>query len=490
MDKRTPEKLYNSFKDYDEEFDHADEEAQRYTEEALALLFAERHTHNLRFVAAWNKWFKWNGHKWEDEKTLYAFDLSRALCREQYAELTKNRKKLKEQDEKKKIPSHDLNSAKTVAAVVKLASYDRRLAATTDQWDKDLWLLNTPGGVVDLRTGQMRPCRPEDYCTRATAVTCGGDCPRWEQFLKEVTNEDGELQKYLQRALGYGLTGLTREQVLFFFFGPGGNGKGTLMQAVAGILGDYHQAAAIETFEASSMERHPADLAAMRGARFITASETEEGRRWAESRIKMLTGGDPVRARFMRQDWFEYVPQFKLYFSGNHKPALRIVNEAIRRRVNLILFNVVFKGKGKDLKLSDALKKERSGILSWMIEGCLEWQKQGLAPPSAVVEATDQYLSNEDTLGSWIEDCCVRGTNTHTATEKLYQSWRYWAEQHGAYVGDVKKFVGKLESSGFSYNKKRDGDKYVRGYRGLKLISSKPATEELDLDHPNAPKQP
>src|SRR5262249_11473132 len=157
------------------------------------------------------------------------------------------------------------------------------LAATVDQWDRDPWLLNAPAGVVDLRNGAVRSARAEDYMTKITATAPGGDCPQWHPFLQKVTNDDNELARYLQRVMGYALTGLTTEHALFFLYGTGANGKSVLMNTVAGIMGDYHCTAAIETFTESGRERHPTELAMLRGARLVTAIETEDGRRWAES---------------------------------------------------------------------------------------------------------------------------------------------------------------------------------------------------------------
>jgi putative DNA primase/helicase len=267
--------------------------APAFSDEALALQFANRHAGDLRFVAAWNKWLVWNGQHWQFEETLRAWDFAREICREAAAQC--NHRKT----------AGAIASAKTVYAVERLARSDRRLAATIDQWDADPWQLNTPQGVVDLTTGQARPHIPEDYQTKITAVGPRGDCPRFLAFLDRIAGGDSELVAYIRRVLGYGLTGLTREHALFFGYGTGANGKSVLLSTVAGILGEYHKTAPIETFTASNTDRHPTDLAGLRGARLVTATETEEGRRWAESRIKQLTGGDTVAARFMRQDFFE-----------------------------------------------------------------------------------------------------------------------------------------------------------------------------------------
>ena len=216
--------------------------------------------------------------------------------------------------------------------------------------------------------------------------------PTLPPFLDEITDGDTELQSFLQRVFGYSLTGSTREHALFFGYGTGRNGKSVLIDTVSGIANDYHIVAPIETFTASGHERHPTDLAGLRGARLVTAIETEEGRRWAESRIKALTGGDKISARFMRQDFFQYKPQFKLVIAANHKPSLRSVDEAIRSRFNLIPFLVTIPLDQRDLQLGETLKAEWSGILQWMIDGCVSWQELGLAPPKSVTDATTAYL--------------------------------------------------------------------------------------------------
>jgi putative DNA primase/helicase len=238
--------------------------------------------------------------------------------------------------------------------------------------------LNTPDGVIDLRTGDVRPHDPLDYMTKIAAVAPRGGCPLFLKFLDRITHGDAELIAYLRRVFGYALTGDVSEHALFFGHGTGANGKSVLLSTMAGMMGDYHKTAPIETFTATDSDRHPTDLAMLRGARLVTATETEEGRRWAESRIKTLTGGDPVAARFMRQDFFEYWPQFKLVIAGNHKPGLRSVDEAIRRRFHLIPFAVTIPPEERDAELAEKLKAERPGILQWLVEGCLEWQIEGL----------------------------------------------------------------------------------------------------------------
>ena len=230
---------------------------------------------------------------------------------------------------------------------------------------------------------------------------------------------------------------------------------------------DYHKTAPIETFTVSSMERHPTDLAGLRGARLVTAIETEEGRRWAEARIKALTGGDRIAARFMRQDFFEFTPQFTLVIVGNHKPGLRSVDEAIRRRFHLIPFSVTIPPEERDPELGDKLRGEWPGILRWMIDGCIAWQEQGLAAPKAVLDATAAYLEAEDALAAWIDEECERDPNAWERSANLFKSWRDWAERSGEPYGDTKRFRDRLEVRGIE--QKRQPGTGRMGYQGLKL---------------------
>jgi putative DNA primase/helicase len=422
----------------------------------IADCFAAQHKDELRYVAKWGQWYKYDGTRWREEQTLKTFDMARKLCRELTLE-TNNKSEIKK-----------VRSSKTVAAVIQLARADRRIAATIDQWDPNPLELNTPDGVVDLRTGVVRPHKPEDYMTKATAVGPGGRCPLWIEFLKTFTCDDEDIESYLQRVCGYCLTGLTREEALFFLFGTGGNGKGVFVHTVAGIMHEYHRAAPMEVFIASGVDRHPTELAMLHNARLVTATETEEGKRWDEPRIKALTGRDPISARFMRQDFFEFVPQFKLVISGNHRPGLRTVDEAIRRRMNLIKCAATISKEKVDTELAEKLKSEWPGILKWMIDGCVEWQSGGLKPPSAVTAATDEYLETEDVLGSWLEECCVQGANKSQGSTTLWKSWKEWATRSNEYVGLRKRFLQKLEDRGFKREDKVwDESNWQRGFKGL-----------------------
>ena len=422
----------------------------------------------LRYCHTTGKWFEWTGCIWKVNETSLAFHFARELARELAAS----------EDDKVRYAA---GKASFAGGVERLARSDRDLAVIIDAWDEDIYLLGTPGGTVDLRTGKLRPSDPNDGITRSTAITPAvvANCPLWLAFLSECTNRDTEMMRFLQQWLGYCLTGDVTEHAFAFIHGDGGNGKGVFVNTAAGILSGYHKTAPMETFTTSLGDRHPTDLAGLRGARLVTATETEEGRQWAESRIKSLTGGDTVSARFMRQDFFEYEPQYKLTISGNHKPRLNNVDDAMRRRINLIPF--VHKPPVVDPELRTKLKAEWPEILRWAIDGCLDWQKNRLTRPKSVTEATNEYFSSQDVLSQWIDEECDAdpGNNWRSATSsELFTSWSTYAKRAGEAVQSRKVFAEALEKKGF-HGKRGTGG--VRTYEGIRLKPSAAASEAGDV---------
>ena len=437
-------------------------------EDNVALEFSAKYATDARYVHKWGTWLFWTGVRWKPEETLIAFHLARELCR-----------------------AAEDASHKTVAAVTGLARTDRRQAAVTSQWDADPWLLGTPKGTIDLRTGKLLPPKAMDYITKITAVAPSDDpprdsCPMFLIFLNRVMKGDEELQDYLQRVCGYSLTGDTTEDALFFHYGKGGNGKSVFLDTVSGILADYHEAADMELFVVTHGERHPTDLASLRGARMVTAVETEEGKRWAEAKLKQMTGGDPIKARFMRQDFFTYIPQFKLQFAGNHKPAIRNVDMAISRRMNLIPWLVTIPKEERDKDLSNKLKAEWPGILRWMIDGCLAWQRVGLKPPDTVTGATRDYLDSQDTAQNFFDDCCVFAKNECDTFEHIWDGYVDWAEDCREFVGTKKAFGQKLKDKGFEMIQRGPDRAYT--YIGIRCIreNKKKLMEEARLQRTSA----
>jgi P4 family phage/plasmid primase-like protien len=299
---------------------------------------------------------------------------------------------------------------------------------------------------------KLREQRQEDYCTKATTVDADleCDCPLWKAFLLRIMDDDQAMVDYLQRVCGYCLTGLVTEHVMFFCYGTGANGKSTFANVLLGILGTgpsgYAAVAPISTFLASQTEQHPTDLAMLQGVRCVIAHETEQGRAWATSKIKMMTGGDLITARFMRQDFFTYSPQFKILILGNHKPTLHNVDEAMRRRLHLIPFIVTIPKAERDPKLAEKLNAEYPQILGWMARGCTVWQRIGLTPPTKVRDATRSYFATEDNVGNWITECCTLDPREYTTLVALFASWKVWAEMNGLHPGSSKQLAKALDA--------------------------------------------
>ena len=250
-------------------------------------------------------------------------------------------------------------------------------------------------------------------------------------FLKTITGGDTDLIAYLGRVAGYCLTGSTKEQAFFLLHGLGANGKSVFLQTLAFVLGDYAATAAPDTFINRSGTRHQSEIAGLRSARMVLMSETEPDAQWAEARIKMVTGGEKLRANFMYKDLFEFTPQFKLLVGTNHRPALGEVGEAMRRRLHLIPFNVTIPVEERDPDLAEKLKAEADGILGWMLQGCHDLQRSGLRPPACVTSAVDEYFSTEDRFGQWMEEYCEIGPVHRAPSKSLFGSWSNWAKEAG-----------------------------------------------------------
>jgi putative DNA primase/helicase len=442
-----------------------------YSDDALADNFSKRYGDQLAYVATWGRWMLWDQGRWKYDDTLRTRDLARGIARETASEASTRI------DLGKKAASiaNVLGSSRTIAAIETIARTDRRHAASAQQFDRDPWMLNTPGGIVDLRTGVMRPARKDDYATKVTRATPGGRCPTWLEFLQVATDGDTDLIAFMRRMAGYCLTGITREHAFFFVYGTGGNGKGTFLNTLDWIFNDYAKAANMEMFIEQKFASHPTDVAGLMGARLVTAQETEEGKRWNEQRLKAFTGGDPITARFMRQDEFTFLPQFKLVFAGNHKPMLRNVDEAIRRRLFLIPFTVT--PKHKDPHLYAKLRDEADGILQWCVEGCLDWQDNMLAPPDRVLATTQEYFESQDTLGTFINEECEPGRYYQVQSSALYARYKRWAEAQEEYVLPQKRWRAALEGRGMASFK----SKGVMVYEGVRLRTEGPPDDYAPL---------
>lgn len=434
---------------------HEEDGLPEYAEFDLARRFTERYGAVRKYVPQWRTWIVYDGARWARDELLSTFDAVRAVCKE--VALAAATEKI----------AAAIAAAKTVAAVERLARADVGHAMPVRVLDADDYLLNTPGGTVDLRTGELRPHESADYLTKCTAVApdFAADGAAWVAFLDDVTCGDVALQDYLARFFGMCLSGSTREHALVFFLGAGGNGKSTLLELMLYILGDYGKLVPSEMLLELRGERHPTDIASLVGVRFAVASEVDEGRTWSETRVKTLTADEVLTARFMRGDFFEFKRTHKLLVVGNHQPALRTVDDAIRRRLHLVPFKARFTGDSIDRDMPAKLRAESPAVLAWAIRGALAWQSEGLAPPPAVTSATEDYLATHDALGEWLAQACLTADpEAWCESARLYASYKAWRERRGERVPSLVRFSGQLEQR---FRKVRRGG-HVR-FSGIEL---------------------
>lgn len=428
-----------------------------FSEDALAVVWVKRHAKNWRYVAQWDAWYRWTGDRWQQERTKHAFELARNITREalMWPGLT---------------PAAKLrvNSARTAASLLQFVKSDPSIAEVPDTFDTNPNLLGVPRGQIDLTICKYVEAEREAYITKQCAISPRNEKPqRWLQFLQQVTDGNEDITSYLQRFCGYCLCGDTSEHALAFLYGTGANGKTTFVQTILGLLGAYAITAPIETFAETRSERHSTELARLRGARLVATEETGTTTRWNESRIKTLTGGNRISAHFMRQDDFEFQPEFKLLVAGNHKPTLRAVDEAIKRRMHIVPFTVTIPEEERDLHLQAKLREEWPQILNWMIEGHAAWRDYRLSPPEAIRAATEKYLESNDTLLKWLEDRCERQGSTEGRT--LYQDYVNWCDEQGETPWRRRGWSDAMIDKGFQDFNRRLGGVQTRGFDGISL---------------------
>ena len=336
-----------------------------------------------------------------------------------------------------------------------------------DELDTHPWLMNAPNGVVDLRTGELRPHRREDMMTKIAGAEYDPKVPtpKWAGFVERVL-PDEELRVFVQRGSGYSATGDTSEQCLFINHGNGANGKSTWQEILAAALGDYAMRTPTKTLLATRSDSIPNDVARLKGARFVSASESEEGRHLAESLIKELTGQDTISARFMRGEWFDFKPTHKLWLSTNHKPQIRGTEDAIWRRIMLIPWNVQIPPAEQDRTLLEKLHSELPGILAWVVRGCVAWQREGLRPPDEVTRATAEYRAEMDVMSAFLDECCEQRANAWTYARDLYKAYEWWCMETGERAESQKRFGGRMKEL---YPSRRGGTRGAALYDGLLL---------------------
>ncbi len=447
--------------------------------------FVADHGESVRYCYPWRRWIVWTGARWERDEGGRVHRLAKKTVRGIYLEAAA----AADDEARKALASHARRSEAEakIRAMVELAKSERPVAP--DELDADPWLLNTNNGTVNLKSGELREHRREDLITRVAGAQYDPEatCPRFERFLKE-TLVDETVISFMKRYAGYTLTGVTRERLFAILWGGGKNGKTTLVELLQDVMGDYAQNTDTETILAKKHQGVGNDVAALRGARFVSAAEVEQGRRLAESKVKQLTGSDTVTARFLFGEPFDFRPQFKLWLSTNNKPVIQGTDDAIWDRIRLIPFGQRFEGSKADLKLPEKLREELPGILAWMVEGCLEWQEHGLGDPESVKAATDQYRNEMDTLAAFIEDRCIVRRDAVAQATPLYKEYRMWCDDAGERPETQKTFGMRLTERGFESARSSSGvNKGRKIWHGIGLRNDIKPPESDDDRSPGEP---
>jgi putative DNA primase/helicase len=293
------------------------------------------------------------------------------------------------------------------------------------------------------------------------------ECRTWCDFLDKIMGGDKERVRFLQKSFGYALSGDAREQCFFILHGTGANRRSTMTNAVSSVAGGYSQHTPTETLLVKRSQNIPNDIARLHGARLVTAAEAECDRKLAEALTKQMTGGDKLTARFLHGEWFEFVPTFKVFLAVNHKPQIQGTDYAMWRRIRLIPFDVTIPDDEQDKTLPTKLEVERAGILRWLVEGCLAWQQEGLTPPQAVITATAEYREEMDSVGAFIEECCVRDPEVNTSARVLYAHYLEWCKTHEEVAIGPNAVGARLGEK--SFRPKRT--KSARCWNGLGLVT-------------------
>ncbi len=420
----------------------------RCTDLGNARLFAAQHADVVRFVPGLGG-ITWTGTHWSPDSDGGVMRLAKAtadLCLDAAQVVTDEVRR--KQLIRWALHSH---SAPRLRALLELAQSEPNLVLPVEALDADPLLFNVGNGTLDLRTNALRPHDPADYLTHRAPVLYDPEapCPRWLAFLDRVLAGDAELIAFLQRACFYSLTGLTVEQVLFFVYGSGANGKSTFLEILASVAGGYARALNFETLVSQRRHGPSEDLARLLGARIATAVESRRDSEFQEELIKQLTGGDRIAARQLYKGTFEFVPRFKLWLVGNHQPRIRGDDYAIWRRIRVIPFIVQLTEAERDRHLGAALAAERRGILNWMLAGGPEWHCSGLGTSAAIQSATNQYREGQDTFRGFLDEACELSPTAQCLAADLWLSYQHWCRAKAREPLTDAAFFRKLTDCGF-----------------------------------------
>lgn len=440
--------------------------------------FVRRFGKDIRYCHPWRTWFIWNGNKWEMDES------GRIMVHGKYTvnRIEDEAGKTGGDHAQKEMYSWSGTSQgyNRIKSMIALSASD--VPILPHQVDANKNLINFPNGTLEIDTGTFREHRQDDLCSKVMGAPydLAADCPLWKRFIGEIFEDNQDLISFVQRALGYTLTAEIKERAIFLCYGAGANGKSTLLNTAAAAMGDYSQQTESSTFTVQKREQVRNDLAALKGARLVLALESGKDKKLDEAIIKQVSGGDKIAARFLFKEYFEYTPEFKIWWGFNHRPRIDDSTESIWDRIKLIPFNLRIPEDKRDLDLPHKLQAELPGIIKWMLEGLQEYRRIGLKEPEIVKAATAEYQEEQDILGEWLRECCDDGTWALAAD--LYASYHTWSLDKAETPISPRKFYFEL---GDRYKREKRDNK--RGYSGIKLNTIRELT---DQPHPQGKKSP
>lgn len=446
------------------------------TEMGNAERLVYRNGQNLKYCIEFEEWLLWNGKTWIEDKKKQIERIAIKTFREMYMEASKE----SENSARTELVKWAQSTEKSSVFLNSISRAEAMLPISQDELNQDKFKLNCENGVVDLKTGELLPHNRTLFMTKNTHIRYdpNAKCPNWIKFLESVMKDEqgnvkDELIAFLQKSIGYTLTGDISEQVAFFLWGTGRNGKSTFINIVKEVLGDYGKQTNSDTFTSKQGDGGiNNDIARLHGSRFVSAVESEDGQKLSESLIKQLTGGEPITARFLRKEFFEFLPEFKIFFTTNHKPIVKGDDEGIWRRIRLIPFTHTIPREEVDKQLPEKLRAELPGILRWAVEGCLKWQEEGLGEPEEIKAATDEYKEEMDLLSNFLDECCVIAGPAKVAVNEIHKVYMKWAEENGEYPMKQRAFSSRLQMRGFSKKKSTGNRTY---FFGIGLVSDLPS---------------
>ncbi len=439
------------------------------TDTGNAERLVDRYGDRIRFVTLWDKWIVYDGKRWQKDEARHLEQMAKKTARA----ITASAENITEKKLKGTVSGWGKRSESTSSKrnMIVSAQAEPGIVLHHEELDKDPYVLNTSNGTVNLTDGTTGPFRKLDYLSHITATPCEPmDTPLFDAFMKRIFNHNDELIRFVQRAIGYSFTGSTDEQVLFILHGNGANGKTTFLELMLDLAGDYGATTPATTVFERRPDTIPNDLARLQGLRFVSVHETDDRRALSEAMVKQMTGGDRISARFMRGEWFDFDPLFKIWLATNHKPEIRGTDHAIWRRIRLIPFDVTIPEWERDPDLKQKLHTESPGILQWIVDGASMWHREGLGMPDAVREATETYQDESDSIGMWIDERCSVDVDVEEKSSVLYADYVRWMHDMGLIPVSQTRFGTEVGSRGGLQKTKSHGVMIVRG------LQLKPAT--------------